>query len=326
MNHEKYSSIRQFRHVVKDIHDFYGEGFSPKLIFKGTVKAHGTNASVLITNDGIQYPQSRSNILTIENDNYGFAKWHCDNTDAFTNFKKLINFNFTNTIDRSIVIYGEWCGKGIQKGVAISECEKFFYVFGVKVLNGDMDGTHYWLNDYLLLSNKDSNIIDAREIKQYFIDIDFKNPHISQDKLIEITNEVEKKCPIGEYYGINGAGEGVVWENIDSNGRRLSFKVKSKKHSVTKVKKLAEVDIEKLNSIQEFIDYAVTENRLEQALLETCGIDPDRKLLGKFIKWVSDDVLKEEGDTLESNNLTIKDIGYALSKKSKKWFFDRELI
>ena len=41
-------------------------------------------------------------------------------------------------------------------------------------------------------------------------------------------------------------------------------KVKGEKHSSSKVKKLASVDVEKLNSIKDFVDYAVTESRLEQ--------------------------------------------------------------
>ena len=47
------------------------------------------------------------------------------------------------------------------------------------------------------------------------------------------------------------------------------------------------------------------------------------KDIGSFIKWVSDDVLKEESDTLKENKLTMKDIGSLLSKKSKNWFINK---
>jgi hypothetical protein len=92
------------------------------------------------------------------------------------------------------------------------------------------------------------------------------------------------------------------------------------------VKVLASVDIEKLNSITEFVDYCVTESRLEQAysiLFESKNINPDMKDISSFIKWVSDDVLKEESDTLKENNLTMKDIGSLLSRKSKNWFINK---
>ena len=44
--------------------------------------------------------------------------------------------------------------------------------------------------------------------------------------------------------------------------------MKGTKHSVSKVKTLAPVNVEKLNSIQEFVDYSVTRVRFEQGLSE----------------------------------------------------------
>jgi len=54
---------------------------------------------------------------------------------------------------------------------------------------------------------------------------------------------------------------------------------------------MANVDTEKLNSIREFVDYAVTENRLAQDFLEVCHNNYNMKFLGSFIKCVSNDVL-----------------------------------
>lgn len=318
MKEIKYHSIGQFRNVIKDVQYHYGEGVLPKLNFTGTVKVHGTNASIVITKDGLQYPQSRNNVLTIESDNCGFAQWHYDNTQSFSDFYKLIG------IDKDIVIYGEWAGKGIQKGVAVSDVDKFFYIFGVKVINDDK--SHFWLKDYPFLSRQKNNIIDSRKVMLLNIEIDFNNPADIQNKLVELTNNVEKQCPVGKYLGVDGVGEGIVWEYITDKGEMFYFKVKGEKHSVSKVKKLASVDTEKLNSIREFIDYAVTENRMEQAFLEVCNNNPDRKFLGSFIKWVSTDVNKEEQDTMKDNDLTMKDIGSSLSKTARNWFFSKELI
>ena len=82
------------------------------------------------------------------------------------------------------------------------------------------------------------------------------------------------------------------------------------------------MDIEKVNSIKEFVEYAVTENRLLQGIDEVFtsqGIEPSKKDIGKFIGWVNRDVIKEEMDTLASNNLIPKDVGGAISKKAVQW-------
>ena len=108
---------------------------------------------------------------------------------------------------------------------------------------------------------------------------------------------------------------------------RHQMKVKGEKHSVSKVKKLAAVDVEKLNSVKEFVEYAVTENRMQQMFDEVFkGQDPDRKRLGEFIKAVSADVIKEESDTAAENGLEPKDFGKELSDKARKFFFEKEQL
>lgn len=319
MKHYKYSSIGQFRNLVKDMAHYY-EGRLPVLEFTGTTKVHGTNSSVIITPDGKQYPQSRNNILYESSDNCGFAAWHKSKEADFESFIKLLPPQ-TNPI----VIYGEWAGRGIQKGVAVSEVEKFFYIFGVKVVTGDEDGQHIWLAQYPELTNG-TDIIDSRSILHSKIIIDFNDPQAVQNTLVKLTEAVEKECPVGKHFGVEGIGEGIVWEHITDEGEKFCCKVKGEKHSVSKVKKLAEVDTEKMNSIKDFIDYAVTDNRLEQAFKEVCNNNPDRKLLGSFIKWISSDVNKEEADTLADSDLTMKDVGSPLSKRARDWFFSKELV
>jgi len=318
----KYSSIGQYRNLVKDVQYAYQEAL-PKLKMTGTVKVHGTNASVVICPDLSQYPQSRNNILTIENDNAGFATWHHGKRSAFADLASAIDSVCGIEQDDTIVIYGEWAGKGVQKGVAVSEVDKFFYVFGVKVI--DIDGTDSWLDDYPSMKHGD-DIIDARDIWTKEIVIDFGVPEKSQNELIDITMAVEAECPVGKYFGVSGVGEGVVWEHITDEGVRFSCKVKGEKHSSSKVKKLASVNVEKMNSIDAFVNYAVTENRLKQGFLEVCNNEPDRGLLGKFIKWVSSDVAKEESDTLSASGLTMKDVGGTLSKRARNWFFAQESL
>lgn len=106
---------------------------------------------------------------------------------------------------------------------------------------------------------------------------------------------------------------------------RSAFKVKGQKHSVSKAKTLAPVDVEKLNSIKEFVDYAVTEQRFDQAVNEVVGSyeELDVKNIGNLIRWVINDVLEEELDTLTENNLKPKEVNKYISGKTRELFFEK---
>jgi hypothetical protein len=114
-------------------------------------------------------------------------------------------------------------------------------------------------------------------------------------------------------------GEGIVWTGFHEEHKYI-FKVKGEKHSVSKVKTLASVDVEKMNSINEFVSYAVTENRLKQAVTEVSG-QPDVKRLGDIIRWVYSDVIKEEIDTIVSNSLSEKELGKPIADATRKLYF-----
>lgn len=96
------------------------------------------------------------------------------------------------------------------------------------------------------------------------------------------------------------------------------------KHSVTKVKKVVSVDPEKLANIEEFVNYAVTENRLEQGIQEVFGEEElSMKKTGDYLRWVINDVMSEEADTLETNGITAKDVNKYISARAREWFCKR---
>lgn len=346
----KYPSIEQFRHVVKSVEHIFRREYDastgewvynkskilPTLLFTGTTKVHGTNAGIYVDKDRNISPQKKSEAISIEKDNFGFAAWlnKKSSVDGVSRIRQHLEETYPDLTDREYVIYGEWCGGNIQKGIAISGLEKMFIIFGVKVI-GDSEDFNFWLDlDDTLLEEPSANIYDVRLFGTWAMQIDFENPQLSVNRLKDITESVEKVCPVGEYFGAseNTIGEGVVWSTRLEDGTVLRFKVKGEKHSVSKVKTLANVDVEKLNSINDFVEYAVTESRLNQAANEVLfdhdenKIVFDRKKLGAFIKWVSSDVIKEESDTLSENDLSMRDVGSKLSKVAKNWFFEKELI
>ena len=69
-----------------------------------TEKLDGTNGQIIITDDGRVAAGSRNRLLTIEDDNFGFAAWVHANEDALVRYLGPGRH------------YGEWVGKGIQRG------------------------------------------------------------------------------------------------------------------------------------------------------------------------------------------------------------------
>jgi RNA ligase len=304
-----FPSIEQFRSVCR-------RAPKEKIKFKGTVKLHGTNAAVVIANNEI-YAQSRGRVLTREDDNYGFAKFVAENEGLFAQF--LNNKSF-----EPIVFYGEWCGPGIQSSVAVAELPtRSFVVFAMSLCSTFVTSALYaeYVNELKeAATNAGAPIYDINDFQKWEMAIDFNQPELAIADLINITNEVEACCPVGKYFGIEGVGEGVVWSD-DTYG--LLFKVKGEKHSVTKVKKLAAVNVEKVNSIKEFIEKTVTPARLEQARSEVTP-DLDIKKIGDFIRWVYSDIIKEESDTLAESGLEEKEVGKYVANPAKQWFFEQQ--
>ena len=322
MKLNKFSSIEQLRSVVKDVtSDTQFQGLDdngepvfdasvklPTLEFQGRVKIHGTNAS--FGYDGENYwMQSRNDILNVKNNNAGFYTFGMNVKEYMLPI--LDKIYHEHDFD-DIMVYGEFCGKGIQKGVAVSELDKRFVVFDVMGIYHTDDGhKKVFLNQYInLFDSKENFVFNIDMFDQYVVSIDFNNPEKSIDEIENIVKNVEKECPVGKKFGVEGIGEGVVFTHDVSNEKRYRFKAKGEKHSVTKVKKVVQIDVEKLNSIKEFVEYAVTKNRVLQAT-QSIGVEQSslsEKNTGSIIKWTMIDIMKEESDTLIENNLTGKDI------------------
>jgi len=339
--HIKYTKIKQFRNVIIDIYhvtEFIGLNEAKKPIydksikkpileFEGTVKLHGTNSSISWnSNDGL-WVQSKENIITIDHDNYGFSFFVEKNKSEFIKLINLVKQKNNLNDDYTITIYGEWAGKGIQKGVGISKIDKSLFIFAAKISKPqDEDFISYYIDSSYLRDIK-NRIYNIEDYKKYKIKVDFNNPELSQNKLIEFVKEVENECPVSKAFGYpNELGEGIVWKTKYKDNIYM-FKTKGEKHSVTKVKKLVEVDVEKLNSINEFVEYSVTENRFNQAKHVIFGEDYlDRRKLGDFIRWIINDIMSEELDTMKKNNLEPKDVNKYISNKIRTMFFEKENI
>ena len=135
--HLSYNSIEQYRN---ELHDLKKAKKNPDLNipdeveFIGTIKLHGTNASVCYSEQTGLYCQSRNNIINLTYDNQGFCMFVEKNKKTFEDFFQLLSKkNNINLGEYTLSIYGEWCGERIQKGVALMKLPKCFCIFDCKV-------------------------------------------------------------------------------------------------------------------------------------------------------------------------------------------------
>jgi len=217
-----------------------------------------------------------------------------------------------------------------------------FVIFDVKI--GTTDGDIWFDSSHMFptkihennrsnrLAYESVNVYNINDFPTYTVDIDFgkgeneNSPVQKSVKILEeITSDVVDVCPVGKALGVNKgctAGEGTVWQTIYKN-KVYRFKIVGKPRNVSKVTALVSTDTEKLESPEAFVNYAVTENRLNQGIdvvFKSKNIEPAMSNMKEFIKWVIDDVMKEESDTLANNNLTRKQINPCLNIVAREWF------
>ena len=278
----------------------------PVIKFRGTVKLHGTNSGVCLYKDGRMEFQSRERVLSLQSDNYQFCLQMIG--------KNLLPIFEDIEFDEQVVIFGEWCGAGVQSGVALAQVPRIFVIFACQV---DGQWIHY------SRSFPDQGIYNILDFPTFEMDIDFEHPELSQNLLGELTVAVEEECPVGKHFGVSGVGEGIVW-TADYNGHHYTFKVKGEKHSSSKVKTLASVDVDSIQAVSDFVDSVLTESRLNQGIefLKSDGKPVNQTSTGDFLRWVVNDVIKEETDTIIVNQLDYKKINSTVSNKARQWFFN----
>lgn len=92
-------------------------------------KIDGTNAAIIITEDGRVAAQSRNRLITPgkTTDNYGFAGWVYENAGVLRDVLGVGHH------------YGEWAGKGIQRGYDLDERTFFLFNPRWECLRGQVD-------------------------------------------------------------------------------------------------------------------------------------------------------------------------------------------
>jgi len=297
--------IEGFHNIRKFIRVDPGEWWHKRELLAGTsvvsykakVKLHGTNAAVRISADGTVTAQSRTNIITPENDNAGFARWVKANEAEWK--KTAAVPSKTDPADHylNMVFFGEWIGPGIQKNVAVSEIpKKSFAVFAMKILGKDEEELLFEVEPsriamYLGKSgikfalSEEANLPDVYILPWYekSIDIDWKQTDEELTKTIAPINDwvmaIEANDPwVDATFGVKGTGEGLVFypisdahKNSFEHFTNLCFKAKGEKHKNIATAKAVQVSAEAAASIDAFVAMVLTPARLEQGARAILG-------------------------------------------------------
>ncbi len=310
----------------------------PQVAYRAKVKLDGTNAGVQIlrmqgAEDEVSVvAQSRTRLLSVEQDNYGFARWVDARRDGFAALAQDV----ATGEDRSLVtVFGEWVGPGVQRGVAVSKIpEKCFVVFAIQFGDPMRDAATLEVEPAAIEARVGA--IDGVHVLPWVdlsVSLDFADPvalAAGAERINALVSDVEQCDPwVKGVFGIEGVGEGVVLYP-DPKGAPLDrdlcsermFKAKGEKHRVVRTKAPAQIDPEQAKSVAEFVELVVTDARLEQGVREACDGVFEMKRIGHFLKWIAGDVRKETSVELEAAGLTWKQVGKAVSAKAKSFYIN----
>jgi len=335
-------SLREALMKLKFIHQNpvqTGEGWSfdeslplPTIKFKGSVKLHGTNTAIIFATGKMGvYFQSRERVLSHGDDQNGF--WTTLSKIPYSTLINALPVQLREEWDQTLApikVYGEWCGKGVMKAAdtAVAQLDKLFVAFAIQVGNR-------WCSweDVALFSLPQFRIFNIYQFaKPFDVEINFndlRNPESEAavkvvNDLTSRTLQIEEECPFSKGLGAVGTGEGIVWHSdvLDADGNPLMFKTKGAKHKNIKEKQIVQLTPDQASSLTELISNVVTEQRLEQGFARL-GENPSKKQTPEFMKWVENDIKRENADTLAASGLDMKDITSAIQKASREWFLGK---
>jgi len=323
--HIPWGSIELLHNLVATLGHLNGLGQPfPVVEYRAKVKLHGTNCAVQITGSGV-IAQSRTALLSPDADYKGFAVWVAAQRDYFAR------------LPSGLVVFGEWCGPGIEKGMAISQARtKLFAVFAVRRDDGMIIHEPEQIRALLPAANAPEQL-HVLPWEGEPITITFGD-RADLERAASVLNtrvaEVEREDPwVKRALGISGLGEGLVFYPVSVDGaapaterlEQLMFKAKGEKHRTAGTKTAVQVDPSVVASVAEFVALMVTDARLRQGLTEACGGARDPKITRQFLEWVATDVRKESSAELAASGLSWSDVDKAVQARAREWFRTSEV-
>lgn len=343
--HVPFPKIKAFRNALFHLHGSFLYNGPKPLTFSGTVKLHGTNAAVVVHGSRPLHAQSRNRVLSVDNDNVGFAGFALRDMPEsiwrglarrFEASAWQTSGNVGHAVNR-VTMYGEWVGNGVQRCVGLSKlASRAFIVFAVLIdrdesrVLPEQEISYTWVNLQQVggLELDELQIYSIADSRFPTFEISF-NPEskaqtcIAVAKMNDLTGEVVRQCPVALSLGANGPGEGIVWRCVSEGYARpdLWFKVKLNA-TASAGKGNASIHAEAFEGLEEFGQAMVSVSRCEQglAVLQEQGIRVhDQKALGVFSGWVVKDVLCEEADTIALAVFSQKQAGAHCALLARRW-------
>lgn len=331
--HQTFSSIDHFRVFLKELRRFYRnvpEDEIPNVFsLEGTVKLHGTHADVVFKrNDDATWSmwcQSRNRVLSVKQDNCGFARFVDDipPDDMLELLTQICSIYKGDA--HQVMISGEFCGGSIQKNVALTALPTMFVMFDIKV-----NGVRQDFVPYRHVESPQHRIYNISRGGFFSASLCLDDTEAVVAILQKYTENVEKECPFAKSFGITGIGEGIVWKcrvqgkNGILQDSRFWFKVKGDEHTVSRVKtlKTRQDNDKNIKNTNDFVSKAVLPAKLEQGFdyLREMNLAPDMKNLGTYLKWVIQDVVKEDGDTIAEIGLDESLVKKSIAQKAKLYY------
>lgn len=290
--------------------------------YRAKVKLHGKNTAVQVNDDGL-VTQSRTEILSPTSDLNGFNKWVTSNASFFS------------ALPVGMIVFGEWAGPGVEKGMAVSALpSKVFAVFSVQLGRGEDARIIYEPEEIRSVLNPaidcpGLHVLPWEETGEIVIDYSNKvQMETMMPRLNALVDAVEKEDPwVKRVFGVSGLGEGLVFypepgtESAHPQAlATVMFKAKGEKHRTAGTKTAVQVDPTIVGNITEFVELMVTDARLEQGVSQVCGASFDLKNTGKFLSWVVADVQKESVAELNAAGLDWKQVAPAVQTKAREWY------
>lgn len=295
----------------------------PTLTFAGSEKLHGENMAVCCSGDEV-WVQGRNHIRTILGDQNGMAQFveltkaHWD--IILTQVENLYDINIHT---HTIVLDMEWAGGNIQKGnAACSGTDKGAYLFDYcRIVTNETGETQFKSLQGINIP-EGTNIYLMSNFGSYTLHLDFNKPSECEEQLEKLAVLIEEKSPIAQHFNKpDNVGEGVyLW--AEYNGEMLRVKAKGEKHGgkPKTPKDRVERSSEKIEQLTSLANKVTPVWRLTQAITETGA--SEIKHIGMVIKWVMQDIAKEEVPVLIEAGITLKDLNSYVAKIVKEYYFD----
>lgn len=210
---------------------------------------------------------------------------------------------------------GDVCPVGKKFGITNEILESTFTMDKNQLFHCSGDTISDFMTNKLLDLSNNSNKINLGE--KYNLLINKVNPKPGvMNIVIKDLNDV-----IIHEENISSIGEGIVLCSVDGE---YIVKFKNDKHSVSKIKTTSKVDEVLIKDINDFVENVVTENRLLQGIekLKEMNLTVDEKSTGEFIKWVQNDVFKEEIDIIVEKKLLPNKVKGVIANKARKFFMN----